>query len=203
MRVLFLIFPRSFLVCLLTYTLLWNGKYVSISCLLSVFGQGSALNVVFPAVLVVAVPGFIELLFLPGDLSPLIGNRYPCWGCDFYFFYFFSLGLWWKGDFLFAVLAADENGNFEGCLCFLRFFGLSFWGSNECGWLFATILRVCKTSETGILKRITEVTNKPIERETKYQVILHLGGFRVVGRSISCPVASWVPAIRTCTLLEI
>ncbi len=114
-------FPLSFLVCLLTYTLLWNGKYVSISRLLSVFRQGSALNVVFPAVLVVAVPGFIELLFLPGDLSPLIGNRYPCLGCDFYFFKFFSLGLWWEGDFLFAVLAADENGNFEGCLCFLRF----------------------------------------------------------------------------------
>ncbi len=106
--------------CLLTYTLLWNGKYVSISCLLSVFRQGSALNVVFPAFVVVAVPGFMELLFLPGDLSPLIGNRYPCLGCDFYFFKFFWFCLWWKGDFLFAVLAADENGIFEGCLCFLR-----------------------------------------------------------------------------------
>ncbi len=60
--------------------------------------------------MVVAVPGFMELLFLPGDLSPLIGNRYPCLGCDFYFFKFFSLGLLWKGGFLFAVLAADENG---------------------------------------------------------------------------------------------
>jgi hypothetical protein len=108
-------------VCLLTYTLLWNGKYVSISCLLSVFRQGSALNVVFPAVVVVAVPGFMELLFLPGDSSPLIGNRYLCLCCDFYFFKFFSLGLWWKGEILFAVLAADENGNFEGCICFLRF----------------------------------------------------------------------------------
>lgn len=73
---------------------------------------------------------------------------------------------------------------------FFAVFGLSFWGINECGWLFATILRVCKRRETGILKRITEVTNKPIERETKLQVILHLGGFRVVGRRISCPVAS-------------
>jgi hypothetical protein len=73
---------------------------------------------------------------------------------------------------------------------FFAVFGLSFWVSNECGWLFATIFRVCKTSETGILKRITEVINKPIERETKHQVILHLGGFSVVGKRISCPVAS-------------
>jgi hypothetical protein len=119
-------FSRSFLVCLLTYTLLWNGKYVSISCLLSAFRQGCALNFVFPAVVVVAVPGFIELLFLPGDLSPLIGNRYPRLGCDYYFFDFLSLGLWWKGGFLFAVLAADENGKFEGCLCFLRFLDCHF-----------------------------------------------------------------------------
>ncbi len=68
--------------------------------------------------MVVAVPGFMELLFLPGDLSPLIGNR---WVVIFSFLKFFSLGLWWKGDFLFAALAADENGNFEGCLCFLLF----------------------------------------------------------------------------------
>ncbi len=81
----------------------------------------------FPAVVVVAVPGFMGLLFLPGDLSPLIGNRYPCLGCDFYFIFdFFSLGLLWKGGFLFAVLAADENGNFEGCLCFLRFLDCHF-----------------------------------------------------------------------------
>lgn len=125
------------------------------------------------------------------------------WAVIFIFLKVFFVGFIVEGGFFVRCFSSWWERKFWRLSLFFAVFGLSFWGINECGWLFATILRVCKTRETGILKRITEVTNKPIERETKLQVILHLGGFRVVGRRISCPVASWVPAIRTCTLLEI